>query len=87
MKKTEIIETIIIIFSILAIWPLIWYYSSERFYKIPQTWITLYKVFLGILVIVLIVILIRRIKRVIKVMRDAKKRKNEEQEGKFPPFF
>lgn len=87
MKKPEIIETVIILFSIVAIWPLIWWYGSEHFYKIPEIWITLYKVFLGILVVALALILVRRIKRVIKAIRDVKRRKKEDEERKSPPFF
>lgn len=85
MKRSEIIETVIILFSIVSLMPLVWWYGSDHLYKIPEIYITLYKVLLGILAVVLAVILVRRTKRIKKAMRDAKRQQGKTR--KFPPFF
>jgi len=83
MKRSEIIETIIILVTIAALWPLIWYYRTE--YIIPESVKILYKLFLVILTVALVIIFVRRIKRVKKAMRDVKRQQSKTR--KFPPFF
>jgi len=85
MKKSEIIETVIIVASIASFWPMVWWYKVGPLYKIPEIYITLYKLFLGIVSVALVVILVRRIRRIRKAIRDAKRQKDGRR-GKFLPF-
>jgi hypothetical protein len=70
IKKAEIWETVVIILSILTLWPVVWWYNAKR--NIPPLYFML--VLLPILV-VLAYIMVRRVKRLRKAMRDSKNRK------------
>jgi len=74
IKKTELWETIVIILSILTLWPVVMWYNAKQ--NMPPLYLIL--VLLPILA-VLGYILSRRIKRLRQAMRESKNRK-----GPFP---
>jgi hypothetical protein len=70
IKKTELWETIVIIVSILTLWPVVLWYNSKQ--NVPPLYLIL--VLLPILG-VLAYIMSRRIKRLRKAMRESKNKK------------
>jgi hypothetical protein len=70
IKKAELWETIVIILSILTLWPVVWWYNAKQ--DVPSLYFML--VLLPILA-VLAYIMVRRVKRLRKAMRDSKNRK------------
>ncbi|MFQ6041652.1 MAG: hypothetical protein ACE5PV_12405 [Candidatus Poribacteria bacterium] len=70
MKKAEVWETVVIILSILTLWPVVWWYNSKQ--DVPPLYFIL--VLLPILA-VLAYIMSRRIKRLRQAMRDSKNRR------------
>ena len=70
MKKAEVWETVVIIISILTLWPVVWWYNSKQ--DVPALYFIL--VLLPILA-VLAYIMVRRIRRLRDAMRDSKNRR------------
>ena len=67
-KRTNLWETVAIILSIGAIWPVVIWYNAKQ--PIPQS----YYIVLFVVLAVLVYIMSRRIKRLRSAMRDAKNR-------------
>jgi len=78
VRKSEKWETIIIILSILSLWPVVKWYNSS------QNTPLYYHIFLVVILCILGVITYRRIKRLRSALRDLKAKRGRRL---FPPFF
>ena len=76
MKKSEFWESIILLLSVVALWPAIWLSKSKQ---LSEGMLNLYQALLGLILIVLVVIAVRRFRRIRAAMRENKNRR-----GPFP---
>ena len=78
MKKSELWENIILLLSVVALWPTIWL-SKFKPPQISRGMLDLYQLLLGLVLVVLVVIAIRRFRRIRAAIRETKNR-----QGPFP---
>ena len=78
MKKSELLENVILLLSIVALWPMIWL-SKPKQPQVSEGMLSLYRLLLILVLIVLVVIAIRRFQRLRAAMRQ-----NKNRQGPFP---
>jgi hypothetical protein len=74
MKKSELLENVILLLSVVALLPTIWL-SKSKGPQVSESMLSLYQILLGLVLIVLVVITIRRFRRTRAAMHEAKNRR------------